>query len=470
MKDRYDVIVIGGGAGGLAAARSSLRNGSVALIEADRPGGDCTFTGCVPSKTMIEVASRVSGVRGLDDVGVTATTEVDLLKVLAHVRRIVEEISGDESPDVLRDEGIDLIEGRAVLDGPTTVVVEGRSLRADNIVLAVGSRPSVPTIPGLDAVGFETNETIFSLSETPRHLAVLGGGAIGCELAQAFGRLGLQVTVLEAADRLVPVEEPEASATLSAVFEREGIAVHTGARVASVAAGRSGPVVEIEGGERIEASHLLVATGRTPSTAGMGLTEAGVSLAADGSIEIDDRSRTSVKHIYAVGDCATNFRFTHVADEQGRTAARDIGSRMPHRFDRSIVPWVTYTDPEIGRVGMTEAQAYERFGEDARVAVMPMARTDRGRMAGRPDGLVKMIAAPRKILRSLAGGQLVGMTAVCPAGGEIISEGTLAMKTKALAGRIAQTIHPYPAWSIATRQAAAQWFLKMDRPARPGAD
>ena len=463
MCDRYDMIVIGAGAGGLAAARSGNSRGNIALVEAERPGGECTFTGCVPSKTLVDVAGRVARFRDRGHLGIRGDVQVDLLRVLRHVREVVEEIARDESPEMLRTEGINLIEGRARFLDPHAVEVSGRVLRSERFVIAVGARPEIPAIHGLDDLPILTNRTIFTLEETPHRLAIVGGGSVGCELAQAFARLGVGVSLLEANERVLSTEEPEASDTVRRVLERDGVDVRTGMRLSQ---GLPGPTLELGSGERIDASHVLITAGRRPRTEDLGLEAAGVNTDEHGSIVVDNRSRTSAQHIYAVGDCAHHLKFTHVADEQGRMAARDAFSRRPHRLDDSSLPRVTFTDPEVGRVGMTEHRAYERFGERARVAVMPIGYTDRGRCSGERDGFVKLIAAPARFRRTLGGGRLVGMTAVCSTGGELIAEGALAMRNGMLAGRIAQTVHAYPTWSIVVRQAAAQWFVGLARPAR----
>jgi len=463
MCDRYDMIVIGAGAGGLAAARSGNSRGNIALVEAERPGGECTFTGCVPSKTLVDVAGRVARFRDRGHLGIRGDVQVDLLRVLRHVREVVEEIARDESPEMLRTEGINLIEGRARFLDPHAVEVSGRVLRSERFVIAVGARPEIPAIHGLDDLPILTNRTIFTLEETPHRLAIVGGGSVGCELAQAFARLGVGVSLLEANERVLSTEEPEASDTVRRVLERDGVDVRTGMRLSQ---GLPGPTLELGSGERIDASHVLITAGRRPRTEDLGLEAAGVNTDEHGSIVVDNRSRTSAQHIYAVGDCAHHLKFTHVADEQGRMAARDAFSRRPHRLDDSSLPRVTFTDPEVGRVGMTEHRAYERFGERARVAVMPIGYTDRGRCSGERDGFVKLIAAPARFSRTLGGGRLVGMTAVCSTGGELIAEGALAMRNGMLAGRIAQTVHAYPTWSIVVRQAAAQWFVGLARPAR----
>jgi pyruvate/2-oxoglutarate dehydrogenase complex dihydrolipoamide dehydrogenase (E3) component len=463
------VVVLGGGAGGLTAAQSARRRGrQVALAERARPGGECTFTGCVPSKTLLETARRVAAATRGAAYGFHATVEVDFARVMDRVHRVVEEVASQESPERLRAEGIELLAGDARFLDDHTVEVDGRRVVADRLVIATGSRPSIPSVEGLDTIGPLTNESVFRLRELPRRLLVLGGGAVGVELAQAFARLGAEVVLLEALPRILAAEEPEASAAVAEALAADGVAVRTGVSVRRAA---PGPVLELADGERVGGSHLLVAAGRTPDTAGLGLDLAGVATATDGAVVVDGRLRTSRPHIYAVGDCATSLRFTHVAHEQGRLAVADALGRRPRRFDPAAVPWVVFTDPEVGRVGMTEAQAFQAYGERARVAWLPLAEIDRARCAGQTGGFVKLLAAPRRLLGGTGGGRLVGMTAVGPAGGELVAEGALVLRTRAFAGRLAQTVHAYPTWSTAIRQAAAQWFPTaadtIARPARP---
>jgi pyruvate/2-oxoglutarate dehydrogenase complex dihydrolipoamide dehydrogenase (E3) component len=463
------VVVLGGGAAGLTAARTARRRGRrVALAERARPGGECTFTGCVPSKTLLETARRVAAATRGAAYGFDATVEVDFGRVMQRVRGVVEEVASQESPERLRAEGIELLAGVARFLDDHTVDVDGRRVVADRLVIATGSRPGMPAVEGLDAIGPLTNESVFQLRELPKRLLVLGGGAVGVELAQAFARLGAEVVLLEALPRILTGEEPEASAAVAEALAADGVAVRTGVVVRHAT---PGPVLELAEGERVSGSHLLVAAGRTPDTAGLGLELAGVAMAKDGAVVVDGRLRTSRPHIYAVGDCATSLRFTHVAHEQGRLAVGNALGRRARRFDPAAVPWVVFTDPEVGRVGLTEAQAFQAYGERARVAWLPLAETDRARCAGQTNGFVKLLAAPRRLLDGVGGGRLVGMTAVGPAGGELVAEGALAIRTRAFAGRLAQTVHAYPTWSTAVRQAAAQWFPTaadtIARPARP---
>lgn len=463
----YDLLVIGGGAAGLAASRAAPAGRRVALVERGRPGGDCTFSGCVPSKTLLETARRVAIAGNGARYGFEAPVAVDFPAVMARVHAVVEEIAGAESTERLRSEGIEVLVGEASFLDEYAVDVEGRGVTAGRIVVAVGSRPQVPPIEGLEAVGPLTNETVFALGELPRRLLVLGGGAIGAELAQAFARLGSSVVLVEAAARILPEEEPEASETIAAALRRDGVEVLSGARVIRAAAG---PTLELADGTRVEGSHLLVAAGRRPATQGLGLDRARVATGEDGLLVVDATLQTSRPHIYGAGDCATHLRFTHVADEQGRLAAGNAFRRHGRPFRARAVPRVTFTDPEVGRVGLTEAEAFDAYGEGARVAFLPLAETDRARCAGETDGFVKLIAGPRPLLGTLGGGVVLGMTAVAPRGGELVAEIALAAATRAFAGRLAQTIHAYPTWSTAVRQAAAQWFGEFGgrtwRPAR----
>jgi pyruvate/2-oxoglutarate dehydrogenase complex dihydrolipoamide dehydrogenase (E3) component len=371
--DRYDVVVIGGGAGGLTAARAARRRGRrVALAERAKPGGECTFTGCVPSTTLLETARRMAAAERGAAYGFDAKVAVDFGRVMDRVRRVVEEVASQESPQRRRAEGIELLAGVARFLDDHTVDVDGHGVVADRFVIATGSRPSIPAVEGLEAIGPLTNQSIFQLRELPKRLLVLGGGAVGVELAQAFARLGAEVVLLEALQRILQPEEPDASAAVAEALAADGVAVRTGVTVRRAT---PGPVLELADGERVGGSHLLVAAGRAPDTTGLDLELAGVATAADGAVVVDGRLRTSRPHIYAIGDCATSLRFTHVAHEQGRLAAGNALTRRARRFDPAAAPWLVFTDPEVGRVGMTEAQAFQAYRERARVAWLPWPRS-----------------------------------------------------------------------------------------------
>lgn len=453
----YDLAVVGGGAGGIAAARAGARRGlSTVLVQDGRLGGDCTFAGCVPSKSLVEAAVHR---RSFDD-------------AMELVHEAVERVAGTESAEVLRGEGITVVEGRARFVGPRTLVAGTITVRAHRVVLATGSAPLVPPIPGLSDVAYLTNETVFDLATLPRSLAVLGGGTIGCELAQVFRRFGAQVHVFEAADRLLSREEPEASAVVADALLADGVVLHLSAAVARVERRGDGDGVRVvsSDGSGVDADQLLVAVGRRPVTAGLEPHAGGVELDARGSVATDRYLRTSAPGVYAIGDVTGRLLFTHAADEMGRLAVRNAGRRLGRSgFEISAIPWVTFTDPEVAHIGLTEAEADGALG--ANVAFQPMTAVDRAVVAGRTEGFVKLIAGPRRLLGSVGGGRILGATIVCPRAGEMIHEVALAMRTQMFAGRLAQTVHAYPTWSTAVRQAAGQFFVEVDgrraRPARP---
>ena len=463
----YDLLVLGAGATGLGAARAARRSGRrVALVEADRPGGDCTHYGCVPSKALLESARRVQAARSGPDYGFSAEVVVDFRAVMERVARIVTEIEQDESPEVLAEQGIDLVRGWGVVTGPTSLEVDGRRITFERLVVATGSRATVPPIDGLDAVPVLDNRTVFALREQPEHLLVLGGGPIGIELAQGFRRLGSQVTVVEAAPTVLSREEPEAARAVAGVLEREGVRLRTGATVVRV---EPGPVLHLDDGTTIAGSHLLIAVGRTPATDGAGLEAAGVHL--DRGRVVTDEHLQAADTVWAAGDCTSRLQFTHVGDEQGRMAAANAFARSGPggraTWDDTGIPWVTCTEPEIGHVGLTEAQAVAQHGDRVRVSISDNSTSDRARTAGQTEGMVKLVAVPGRV-GGLALGKLVGMTAVGPMAGELIAEGALSMRAGTVVGRLAQTVHAYPTWSLSTRIAAAQFFGRGAVPDRAG--
>lgn len=459
----YDLVVLGSGATGLSAARSARQAGRrVAIVEVEaEPGGDCTHYGCVPSKALLETARRVQAARSGPSYGFTATVDVDFRAVMERVAAVIAEIGQDESPALLRRQGIDLLTGWGVFTSPNSIEVGGRTVTTERFVLACGSRALVPGVPGLAETPYLDNRTVFGLREQPEHLLVLGGGPIGCELAQAFRRLGSRVTLVEGAPTVLGREEPEAQRALCGVLEREGVEVRAGAKVVRVSQEATGPTLHLQDGPALSGSHLLVAVGRVPATDGIGLPAAGVRVDGRGKVVTDARLQAA-ETVWAAGDCTSTLEFTHVGDEQGRLAARNAfaaplrpGSRKA--WDDRVVPWVTFTEPEVAHVGLTEAQAFEKYGDSARVVVVRDRTGDRARTAGETDGFTKLIAVPGKV-GGMALGRLVGMTVVGPMAGEQIAEGALAMRAGMLVGRLAQTVHAYPTYSLATRIAASRFF------------
>jgi pyruvate/2-oxoglutarate dehydrogenase complex dihydrolipoamide dehydrogenase (E3) component len=440
-----DLLVVGGGAGGLSAAREAARRGAaVALVEQGRLGGECTYTGCVPSKTLIAAAHRGCSFR----------------EAMTAVRHAVETIAATEDDEALQREAVTVVHGMARFTAPGVVDVDGNTWRSRCVVLATGSRPVVPSIPGLEHVRVLTNENVFDLEHQPARLGVLGGGAMGCELAQAFQRLGTKVTLIEAEARVLPSEEPEASAVVEHVLRRENIDVRVNTRLTRVDASATEPAtLLLSDGASVDVDALLVAIGRAAAVEGLGLDNAGIAV-TDGTIVTDDRLATSADGVWAVGDVTGKLQLTHAADEMGRIAVLNaLGRWRRHRFDPHAIPAVVFTEPEVARVGPTLANLR---GRRYRVAHLPMTEVHRAVAAGETDGFVQLIARPRRLLREVGGGQLAGATVVASRAGELISETALAIRTGMFVGRLAQTVHPYPTWSLALRETAAQFFMEID--------
>jgi len=445
-----DLIVIGGGSGGLGAARAAARRGARPLLVQEGPvGGDCTFTGCVPSKSLIHAAKQ-------------RTPFPDAMRA---VREAITTVAANEDDPILQAEGVDVLHGRATFVSAREIEVDGKRLRSDRFIIATGAAPAVPPITGIDEVPYLTNENVFELTTLPRGLAVLGAGAIGCELAQAFARLGSKVTLIGSTPRLLPKEEEQASAVMLEVFRSEGIDVRLGQTATSVERAADGLIVHLADGTTVTATHLLVAAGRRAVTDDLGLEAAGVATDR-GFVRTTDTLKTTASGIWAVGDVAGKLQFTHAADEMGRIAAANALSRYSgRRFHPERVPWVTFTDPEVARIGMAEADVDDTRAE---VAELPMTEVDRAIATGETRGFVKLIAGPRPVLGKAAGGRLLGATVVATRAGEMINELALAVRADVFVGRLAQTVHAYPSWSIALQQAAAQFFVEAGgRRARP---
>lgn len=438
-----DIIIIGGGAAGLGAARQARALGASPVLVTDGPiGGDCTFTGCVPSKALIAQSKAGRSFR----------------EAMKFVDETVDRISRAENADVLRSEGIEVIEGTATLSGAGSVTIDGRTITAKAVVIATGATAFVPPIPGLSDIDYLTNKNLFALKSLPRRLGIIGGGPIGCEMAFAFARFGAEVTVVEGQARVLPNEEPDASAVVQKSMEASGVKVLTGDAVALVGKGPDGISIDV-GGRTVAVDALLVATGRTANTTGLGLADAGVELGSRGEIVVDQRMRTSLKRVSAAGDVTGLLPFTHAADEQARLAvghALRKGSRWS--YDPSSTPWVVFTSPEVARVGVREAHA----PDGALVAHLPLELVDRAITEDRTDGFVKLISAPKPITRNMFGGKLVGATIVADRAGEMIHGPTLALRLGMFVGRLAQVTTPYPTWSTAIQQAAGQFFRKVD--------
>lgn len=446
---RYDLVIVGMGSGGIVAAEfAALLGVRVAVVERSRVGGDCLWTGCVPSKALLASAKVAHHMRTADGYGLGAVEpNVDLAAVWRRIRAVQEQIAAtDDDPDRFEAMGIELVFGSARLAGPNAVAVGERVLETRRILLCTGSRPAVPPVPGLQEAGFLTSENLFELEHPPRSVVVLGGGPIGVEMAQAMNRLGIRVTLLQRGHRLVPRDEPELAELLADVLRREGVEVRFGtvASRATVESGRK--VVHGADGERWEAGEILVAAGRTPTIDGLGLEEAGVELGARG-VAVDGRMRTSVSSIYAVGDVVGRYLFTHSAGHEAGLAVRDMffpgkGKVSDH------VPWTTFTDPELAHVGLTVAEAEERHGaNDVAVARVDLSHSDRARADGTSTGRIVLVTARDK---------LVGAHILAPAAGEMIHEPALAIRHRMKLRELATMIHVYPTMTTSINLLAAE--------------
>jgi pyruvate/2-oxoglutarate dehydrogenase complex dihydrolipoamide dehydrogenase (E3) component len=451
----HDLIVIGGGTAGLVTSAGAAGIGArVALIEQDRLGGECLWNGCVPSKALIACARAAHDARNAERFGVDATdVRVDFARVLEWVRLAQRRIEPHDSPERFRSLGVDVVTGTARFVGERTLRVDGRTMSAKRVVVATGSKPAVPPIDGLSDVPYLTNETIFSLERQPDTLLILGAGPIGLELAQAFARLGTRVRVVEATPQLLPHEDHELAELLAQRLTAEKVEVLLGARVTRIVQdGRTVRLLaERENSEpvTIEGDALLVATGRASNVAALEPEKGGVETGKPGII-VDERLRTTADGVWAAGDVTGGLRFTHVADYQARLVIRNAFFPLASKVDYSAVPWVTFTEPELAHVGLTEREAGERHGDDVRVWRRPFDDVDRAIADGEPYGMVKLITDRKG---RLLGGHVLGHGA-----GSLIGEITLAMKHRIPAGQLGNTIHAYPTYPEAIKQAAEGYY------------
>ncbi|HXT36942.1 MAG TPA: FAD-dependent oxidoreductase [Chloroflexota bacterium] len=453
--ETYDLVVVGGGSAGLVAARAAAALGArVALLDRERLGGECLWTGCVPSKALIAGAAAAHQARNLGALGLSGWLEpVDLGTVMDRVHGVIQTVYQGEDAAAMRKHGITVRFGEVRFRSSHMVTVDDQPLRGRAFLLCTGSSPAVPDIDGLQGSGYLTNETIFSLRELPAHLIVAGGGPVGVELAQAFRRLGSAVTVLAGERGLLPREDDEVRKAVGDLFRREGIAVR---RSKLVGVGRGNAGVEVryagEGGEgSLQGDRLLLALGRRPNVAGLGLEQAGVRYDAKQGITIDPYLRTSVPHILACGDVTGPYRFTHAAGFQAAAAVRNaLFPRLKSTVKLDPMPWTTFTDPEVARVGLTEAEARRAHGK-VLVLRAEFAHTDRAQAEGQTEGFVKLIVSPWR--GTILGGHIVG-----PRAGELIQEVTLAMRRGLDVRALADTIHVYPTLSMAVQQAALDFY------------
>jgi pyruvate/2-oxoglutarate dehydrogenase complex dihydrolipoamide dehydrogenase (E3) component len=439
MTGKRDLVVIGGGPGGLVVASVAAQAGlKVTLVEkSDRLGGDCLHTGCVPSKTLIHAAHTAHAARtGASEGLLSVMPGIDFEQAILQVEQAIATIQAYDDPERFRGYGCDVRFGRAQFVSPDSISVGDDIIRGRRFVIATGSRPALPPIPLLEQAGFETSDSIFKRRDRPGHLTVIGGGPIGVELAQAFARLGSQVSIIEMADRLLPTHEPQVSAALLQALQGEGLHVITGAMIAGIH--REGDIrqLRLSDDTTVETDRILVATGRRPVLHGLGLEAAGVEYNQQG-IRVDRRLRTSQKHIYAVGDVCGPYPFTHMAEYQAGIALANIVFRIPRKTDYRVVPQVVYTDPEVASVGLTESEAVAQ-GLRYKVAQFPLAELDRAITDRATAGFARIL---------LRRGRILGASLVGPHAGELVHELALAMRVKAKAREISELVHAYPTYA-----------------------
>ncbi|HEY9158127.1 mercuric reductase [Candidatus Binatus sp.] len=449
---RYNMVVIGAGPAGLViAAGAAILGAKVALVERDLMGGDCLNFGCVPSKALIRSARAAAAVRdaGRFGVEVPAGVRVNFQAVMERMRRLRAELSPTDSANRFRSLGVDVFIGDGRFTGPDCVEVDGRKLRFRKAAIATGARAAAIPIPGLAAAGYLTNETVFSLTELPRRIAVIGAGPIGCELAQTFARFGAQVTILEVAPQILIREDRDAAERVERAIVRDGVEIITGCRISGV---------ELRGNEKIIATQragisreiiadeILIGVGRVPAVEGLNLEAAMIEYDRQNGVKVDDYLRTTNPIVYAAGDVASPYKFTHLADAHARIILRNALFFGLKRASRLTIPWCTYTDPEIAHVGLYEAEAKQR-GITVATYTQELAEVDRAVLDGETDGFVKLHVRQ-------GSDRIVGATVVASHAGEIISELTAAIAAGVGLGRLGDVIHPYPTQADAIRRAA----------------
>jgi len=462
MKYEYDAVVIGGGAAGLTASGIAANFGAkTMMIEKDRLGGDCTWNGCVPSKTLIKAASVIHKAKESNKYGIDLSiNDVDLSRVMKHVDEVRNEIYEDaDRPEIFEEMGIEVVIGKASFSDSHTLMIQlpdgtERSVTSKYFFICTGSTPFVPPIPGLDSVDYLTNESLFQIDNIPKSISIIGAGPIGCEMAQSFVRLGLDVTVLDMADRILANDDPELTEILKESLKEEGVKFELNSAIEKIeSAGDSVRISFTNNGESrlVTSESLLAATGRRPNAGGLNLEAAGVNYSKKG-IEVNKSGRTNQRHIYAAGDVTGQFHFSHMSEHTAKTAVTKALLKVPMSIDEKHLPWVTFTDPELGHVGATEADL-NNHGVSFETYRFPFSKIDRAITDGNTTGLIKIYA--KKWSGKILGASVVGAHA-----GEMISQYALAMKNGVSLRDFADTIHPYPSYGLGARRAADQWYIK----------
>lgn len=448
----FDIIVIGAGAGGLVVAIGGVKAGKkVLLIEKGMYGGDCTNFGCIPSKSLIASARAAHTLKHADALGIkTSPFSMETEGTLDRVRKIVQEIRSHEEPEVLKTLGVETLNGTASFIDRNTLSINGKKVQGKQIVIATGSVPVIPSIEGLEETPFFTNETIFNLKSIPSSIIFIGGGPISCELAQAFSRLGSQVTIIENCPHLLPREEKEAQQVVQKTFENEGISLLLGERTERVSY-QGKFMIEVRGKSlhKLEGDALFIGTGRRPHLKDLQLDTAKIKHTQEG-ISVDSYGRTNIKNIWAIGDVAGPPFFTHYAENQGRAVLTNLLLPFLLKKSRQPIPRCTFTDPEVASIGLKEEECSPN-----KIAVyhIPFTEIDRCVTNGRTEGFVKIITKKWS-------SKIIGATIVGPSAGEMLMEISTAMHAKLPLRKLSSLIHPYPIECLAIRKAADLWLTQ----------
>ncbi len=449
MIEKFDLCILGAGSGGLSVAAGAAQLGmKVALLEPGEMGGDCLNSGCVPSKALLAAAKAAHAGAAAAKFGVSYDApRVDFGAVKDHVARVIETIAPVDSQERFEGLGCTVIRAAGKFIDRKTVEVDGRRIRARRFVIATGSRADVPPIPGLKDAPYLTNETIFPLRERPEHLVIIGGGAIGCEMAQAHRRLGCAVTIVDLGP-ILPRDDAELVEIVRQTLKGEGIVIIERAGVERVEHDAAKVRLVLGDGQMIEGSHLLVAAGRTPTVEGLGLDKAGVAYSKKG-ITVDPRRRTSNRRIFAIGDCREGPQFTHTAGYEAGIVIQNALFRIPAKVDYAALPWVTFTDPELAQVGLTEAAARAAHGDDVRILHWRFDENDRAQAEKRTEGMAKVVLVKGKV----AGASIVG-----PGAGELIQTWTLMITAKLGLRQLTGIIAPYPTYAEINKRLASSAY------------
>ncbi len=455
-KTDYDIVILGGGSAGIVsgvmAGGLKMR---VLLIEKSKMGGECLNTGCVPSKALLHAAKTARAMRDAGDIGLKncALERADAAGVMRWVRGMIDRVRvADATEDLLRQNGVEIRHGDAHFEDPHTIVLDGERVRAEHFILATGSHPIVPDIPGLAEAGFRTNQTLFDLDAIPASLLVVGGGPIGVEMAQAFQGLGSQVTLVQKEARLLPSDDAELTGELTHILRQDGMDILLNREVTAVRREGVGRVVALRQGtetREVTCEELLISVGRAPNIEGLNLEAAGVRATAKG-IPTDATLRTSAAHIYACGDLLGEHQFSHMAEFEAKIVVRNIVFPGSANASFRVAPWATFTDPELAHVGLTEEEAHER-GIAYEVYRQPFAQDDRALTDNADKGLVK-------VLTQGIGGKILGVHILGPRAGELIQEWVFAMRHGHGIRDVADMIHVYPTLTMASQHAAQRWY------------